>query len=136
MRPSPPGSGVPPPRGLPRGGGRPDPSDPGETPILGTDPDPGVFGKRGTLGAKVPAPTPSLSLMREEGREEEGRGSAEKVEDTLWAGAEFDQPFASDIRLESPAWRKKRKKEEEKSPHLSQLGIYHHLRRGSSVRDL
>ena len=52
MRPSPPGSGVPPPgRGLPRGGGRPDPSDPGETPIIDTDPDPGVFGKRGTLGA-------------------------------------------------------------------------------------
>ena len=30
-----------PPRGLPRGGGTPDPSDLGEIPILGTDPDPG-----------------------------------------------------------------------------------------------
>ena len=51
MRPSPPGSGVPPPRGLPRGGGTPDPSAPGEIPILDTDPDPGVFGKRWTLQA-------------------------------------------------------------------------------------
>ena len=54
MRPSPPGSGVgrPSPPGAPaRGGGTPDPSDPGEIPILDTDPDPGVLGKRGTLGS-------------------------------------------------------------------------------------
>ena len=34
MRPSPPGAPA-------RGGGTPDPSDPGEIPILDTDPDPG-----------------------------------------------------------------------------------------------
>ena len=65
MRPSPPGSGVPPPRGLPRGGGTPDPSDPGEIPILDTDPDPGVFGKRWTLGPPPPparAPISRVSL--------------------------------------------------------------------------
>ena len=50
MRRSPPGSGVPPPRGLPRGGGTPYPSDPGEIPILDTDPDPGSVIHRQTPG--------------------------------------------------------------------------------------
>ena len=42
-----------PPWGLPRGGGTPGPSDPGETPILDTDPDPGVPGERGTPGVRA-----------------------------------------------------------------------------------
>ena len=82
MRPSPPGSGVPPsPPGAPaRGGGTPDPSDPGEIPMPDTYPDPGSVMHRQTpcpmsrrFGNKRPRKSVAPEKSRVGGRRLTGR---------------------------------------------------------------
>ena len=103
MRPSPPGSGVPPPRGLPRGGGTPDPSDIGEIPILDTDPDPGSVMHRWTPCSRVTALRPKARLFLLEPPLTR-TGSSEKFSAREQLNVELDKSISRGYFALRPEW--------------------------------